>query len=291
MHIAPQEYQHPLDRSLLSKIQATPGVDTLVRKSSAAYNEIVSRIELLGNGVLVTPRSFPKLKDAMVKNAAMLGIKEPDLYVVGHGEPVAYTTGIEQPMIVVSTELLRRISEDEAAAILAHECGHIACDHLLWHNVLTTIMAGASAISKTIATASTLAMPLLFKWYRASEFSADRAAAVAMGGVAPIQGGLMKLMTGRTGFESELDIEEICRQADRLDSYMDEGIWKKLLGYSQRMFLTHPWTIVRVRELHNWDKSGELEGMLVVDGTPINRDTITSGMVGGNVDAMKGLEM
>ena len=24
------------------------------------------------------------------------------------------------------------------------------------------------------------------------------------------------------------------------------------------MFLTHPWTIVRIRELHRWEESGEL---------------------------------
>ena len=287
MHIPAQKYQHPLDRSLLSKIRAIPGVDTLVRESSAAYNEIVSRIELLGNGVLVTERSFPKLKIAMTKIAAMLGIREPDVYVVGRGEPIAYTTGIKQPLIVVSTELLRRVLEDEAAAILAHECGHIACDHLLWHNVLTTMMAGASALSKVVATAFSLASPLLFKWYRASEYSADRAAAVALGNPAPIQGGLMKLMTGHTGFESELDIEEICRQADRLDSYLDEGIWKKLLGYSQRMFLTHPWTIVRIRELHKWDASGELQTVLVDD----DGNAITPDNISGNVDAMQGLEM
>lgn len=286
-YIHPTRYQHPLDRSLLSTIRATPGIDALVRESSAAYNEIVSRIELLGNGVLVTDRSFPKLKAAMAKIVAMLGIEEPDVYVVGRGEPIAYTTGIKQPLIVVSTELLRRVSEDEAAAILAHECGHIACDHLLWHNVLTTIMSGAGVLSPLVAAASSLVVPQLFKWYRASEYSADRASAVALGNAAPIQGGLLKLITGQTGFESDLDIEEICRQADRLDSYLDEGLWKKLLGYSQRMFLTHPWTVVRIRELHKWDASGELQTALVDD----DGNAITPDSASGNAGAMQALEM
>ena len=287
MSIPAQSYQHPLDKKLLEKIKGIVGIDVLVRETSAAYNEIVGRIELLGNGVLVTERSFPKLKAGMARNAAMLGIREPDLFVIGRGEPIAYTSGIKDPFVVISTELLRRVSDDEAVAILAHECGHIACDHLLWHNVVTTVMAGIGALSRIAATAFSVATPVLLKWYRASEYSADRAAAVALAGPAGIQGGLMKLMTGSTGFESELDIEEICRQADKLDSYLDESTWKKILGLSQRMFLTHPWTIVRIRELHRWETEGGLDAVLRDDDNNI----VTPDTSGNAVDAMRGLEM
>lgn len=287
MSIPAQAYQHPLDKKLLEKIRGIPGVDILVRESSAAYNEIVSRIELLGNGVLVTERSFPELKKAMASISSMLGITEPDTFVVGNGEPNAYTSGIKKPFIVISQELLRRISADEAAGILAHECGHIACDHLLWHNVVTTMMAGAGAFSKIAAGAFSLATPFLMQWYRASEYSADRAAVVALGRPAPIQGGLMRLLTGHTGFESELDIEEICRQADALDRFLDESTWKKILGVSQRMFLTHPWTIVRIRELHRWEQSGGLDTVLRDDDG--NRIRVPDGAP--DVDVMKGMEM
>lgn len=257
-YIHPTRYQHPLDKKLLDKMRNIVGIDVLVREATGAYHERVSRIELLGNGALVTERSFPKLKAAMVRTASILGIKEPDVFVVGNGEPNAYTSGIKNPFIVISQALLCRVSPDEAAGILAHECGHIACEHLLWHNVLMTAMSGVGALSKIAATAFTLASPFVFQWYRTSEYSADRAAVVALGRPAPIQGGLMKLLTGHTGFESELDIDEICRQADKLDEYLGENVWNKLLGISQRMFLTHPWTIVRIRELHRWEQSGEL---------------------------------
>lgn len=264
-YIHPSCYQHPLDKQLLEKIKGTVGVDVLVREASAVYNERVSRIELLGNGVLVTERSFPDLKKAMVSISAMLGIEDPDTFVVGNGEPNAYTSGIKKPFIVISQELLRRVSPDEAVGILAHECGHIACDHLLWHNVVTTMMAGIGAFSKVAATAFSALTPVLLRWYRASEYSADRAAVVALGRPAPIQGGLMKLLTGHTGFETELDIEEICRQADKLDEFIGENTWNKLLGLSQRLFLTHPWTIVRIRELYRWEESGELEAAILDD--------------------------
>lgn len=279
-YIHPARYQHPLDKSLLDKIRNIVGIDILVKEAAAAYQERVSRIELLGNGALVTERSFPKLKEAMVKTASVLGIKEPDVFVVGNGEPNAYTSGIKNPFIVISQELLRRVSPDEAAGILAHECGHIACEHLLWHNVLMTAMSGIGALSKIAATAFTLASPFVFQWYRASEYSADRAAAVALGHPEPIQGGLMKLLTGHTGFESELDIDSICAQADRLDKYLAQTAWNKILGVMQRMFLTHPWTIVRIRELHRWEQSGDMvsslrddDGNLLTPGDGTSSDT------------------
>lgn len=283
-YIHPTRYQHPLDKKLLDKMRNIVGIDVLVREASGAYHERVSRIELLGNGALVTERSFPKLKAAMVKTASILGIKEPDVFVIGNGEPNAYTSGIKNPFIVISQELLRRISPDEAAGILAHECGHIVCEHLLWHNVLTTAMSGVGVLSKIAATAFTALSPFVFQWYRASEYSADRAAAVALGRPEPIQGGLMKLLTGNTGFESELDIDEICRQADKLDEYLGENAWNKLLGITQRMFLTHPWTIVRIRELHRWEQSGGFfesikddDGNAIVTGGDASSEGIGTG--------------
>jgi len=282
-YIHPTRYQHPLDKKLLDKMRDIVGIDTLVKEASNAYHERVSRMLLLGNGALVTERSFPKLKAGMIRISAVLGIEEPDVYVVGNGEPNAYTSGIKNPFIVISQELLRRISADEATGILAHECGHIACEHLLWHNVLMTTMSGIGTLSKIAATAFSLLSPFVFQWYRASEYSADRAAAVALGRPAPIQGGLMKLLTGRTGFESELDIEEICRQADKLDEYLGENVWNKLLGITQRMFLTHPWTIVRIRELHRWEQSGGFfDAIKDDDGRIIVGDNTVSDMDTGN---------
>ena len=88
----------------------------------------------------------------------------------------------------------------------------------------------------------------------------------------------MKLLTGHTGFESELDIEELCRQADKLDEYLGESAWNKILGIQQKMFLTHPWTIVRIRELHRWEQSGDLFATIQDDDGPMtDRDVGNAG--------------
>ena len=270
MSIPAEYYQHPLDKLYLDKLRGVPcGVDTLLRTISGSLHEKMARIELLGNTVRVTAASFPQLKDPMPGIAARLGIPEPPVFVSGEGLPNAYTAGLDNPYVVVTAGLLYRVTPREIAGILAHECGHIACGHLLWQSVLNALLSGAGALSELAAKVINFLTPLLFKWYRASEFSADRAAAVAFGDPVPIQGGLMHLMTARTGFESAFDIDEICRQADELDRFLDDNTWNKILGHVRSLYMTHPWTILRIRELHRWTGSGGLASVFIDDdGNP-----------------------
>ena len=287
MSIPAHTYQHPLDKKFLDQIQKVPGMDAVIREFSGFYNEVYSQIELMSESVLVTERTFPTLNEAMPRICSMLGVERPKLFVNGSGLPQAYTTGIKKPVVVVTAGLLFRCNQKEIEGIIAHECGHIACNHLLYHNVLTTILSGVGMFSKVARTVLTMASPVLFKWYRASEYSADRAAAVALGDPDAIQGGLYKLMTGSTVFQNDLDVQEICKQADELDGYMDESFWKKFVGISLNTFRTHPWTIFRIRELYNWTSSGELKKVLTDDdGRLISADN------NSNVtDTLKALEM
>ena len=287
MSILAQTYQHPLDKKFLNQIQQIPGMDTVIREVSGLSNEIYSQIELMSESVLVTEKTFPTLNEAMPRICSMLGVEQPKLFINGSGLPNAYTAGIKKPVVVVTAGLLFRCDQKEIEGIIAHECGHIACNHLLYHNVLTTILSGIGMFSSVARTALTLASPLLFKWYRASEYSADRAAAVALGDPDAIQGGLYKLMTGSNAFQKKLDVQEICRQADDLDGYMDESFWKKLVGISLNTFRTHPWTIFRIRELHRWTTSGELKKVLTDDDGRL----ITSENNGDVNDTLKGLDM
>lgn len=258
MYIPYSAYQHPLDKKLLEKVKAIPALPLFVKEFSANFSEIVSRIELLGNGVQVTERTFPKIKNTMPRICEVLGIKEPDVFIIGRGEAIAYTSGIKAPFIVISTELLRRVGEDEIAGIIAHECGHIASDHLLYHQVVAAILAGAGAISGIAATLIPVATPAMLQWYQASEYSADRAAAVALGSVAPIQNGLVKITTGITEFAKQISIDDICLQAKNFDALMNANGWNKILAFSKRLFLTHPWTIKRISVLKEWDLIGGL---------------------------------
>lgn len=287
MSIPAHTYQHPLDKKFLDQIQQIPGMDAVIRELSGLYNEVYSQIELMSQSVLVTEKTFPTLNAAMPRICSMLGVECPKLFVQGDGMPNAYTTGIKKPVVVVTAGLLFRCSQKEIEGIIAHECGHIACNHLLYHNVLNTILSGVGMFSNVARVALSVASPLLFKWYRASEYSADRAAAVALGDPDAIQGGLFKLMTGRTDFQNEFDVQEICKQADDLDGYMDENFWKKFVGLSLNAFRTHPWTVFRIRELHRWTTAGELKKVLTDDDGRL----ITFENNGNVNDTLKGLNM
>lgn len=115
-----------------------------------------------------------------------LGIEVPELYLTMDVVPNAYTSGETKPFIVMTSGLLDNIPKELIPTVLAHECGHIACHHVLYHTMgqmlLEGSLLGLNVLSGIDLTA--IALPLktaFFHWMRCSEFSADRAAAVCDG--------------------------------------------------------------------------------------------------------------
>lgn len=71
------------------------------------------------------------------------------------------------------------MSEDKLIGVVAHECGHIACRHMLYHT-LAQIIANASGMFETLAK---LAVPIhyaLMYWQCKSELSCDRAVPISL---------------------------------------------------------------------------------------------------------------
>ena len=49
--------------------------------------------------------------------------------------PDAYTIGEENVSICLTSGLLEIMDDEELHAVIAHECGHIACQHMLYHTL------------------------------------------------------------------------------------------------------------------------------------------------------------
>ncbi|PMC40722.1 peptidase M56 [Bacillus sp. UMB0899] len=47
-----------------------------------------------------------------------------DIYVIQHGEPIAYTVGFLEPIIVISTNLIELLDKTELEAVIHHESAH-----------------------------------------------------------------------------------------------------------------------------------------------------------------------
>lgn len=254
-----------MDREFLSVLRATPAFDSIVKTVLAKGPEIVMKAKYLGGAVRATADQCPDIYKQLSSVCNVLGIKEPELYISGEAEPNAFTFGDKNPIVIITAGLLDRVSKDELQGIIAHECGHIACHHVLYHTVVTLLLGGSASFFKLNTIITTALALKMFQWYRASEYSADRAAAVALKNPDMIQHGLMKIMAGNSPIIRQISKEEIIRQADEMDKYID-SFWEKMVTFFfVSGTMVHPFTCFRIRELQKWQDSGEFDKVFLND--------------------------
>ena len=174
--------------------------------------------------------------------------------------------GQERPCVVLNTGLLDLLSEAELRSVIAHELGHVKCGHTtltqmaLW---VSTVISGLADM--TFGLSSLISTGLLlgfYEWARKAELSADRAALLVMDDLNPVLQSMMRLAGGSSKYAHEVSLEEFARQSDRYQELDQDGlnqVYKFLLynNVSEGVFLTHPFTVERVRYLQEWSTSQE----------------------------------
>ena len=90
-----------------------------------------------------------------------------------NASPNAYTLAIaeRQPFVMVNTGLLELLNEAELQAVIAHELGHLKCDHGVWLTVANVLANSTVSVLPVISTA---VEESLFRWIRAAELTCDR---------------------------------------------------------------------------------------------------------------------
>jgi Zn-dependent protease with chaperone function len=87
--------------------------------------------------------------------------------------PNAYTLAIagKQPFVMLNTSLLELLDEAELQCVIAHELGHLKCDHGVWLTIANVLANGTMNFLPVVSHAVEEA---LFKWMRAAELTCDR---------------------------------------------------------------------------------------------------------------------
>ena len=134
------QFRHPLDRDLTSFVEGAPfaAVAEEAVRASLSLVEQGTRLDLLGSSVRASPEQMPELHASMEDAARVLDMAVvPELYVQSSSQANAYTLALPRrdgtpPIVVVTSALLDRCSEDETKAIIGHELGHLKCSHSLY---------------------------------------------------------------------------------------------------------------------------------------------------------------
>lgn len=143
-------------------------------------------------------------------------------------------------------------------AVLAHELGHIKCEHGLWITVANVLALAADAFSPRAGAAVSAA---LLRWRRAAELSCDRAALLVSQDPTIALSVIVKLTGGSVSLRGELSVDAFLRQVQRFDQSAATRVGSALSN-SQTAALTHPLPILRAAELNRW-ASGEQYRALV----------------------------
>jgi len=222
--------------------------------------EQVLLLENIATSVKIGNEQLPSVYRLLLEAAQMLQIEPPELYVRQHPVPNAYTLAIagRKPFIVIHTALLELLTPRELQAVLAHELGHLKCDHGLWLTVANVLATGTVGMLPVI---SDMVEEALMRWLRAAELTCDRAALLVAQDKKVVIGSLMKLAGGSPSFAGELNVDAFLEQAR---SY--EEATSSVLGWylrnAQTRALSHPLPVMRAREIDKWSQSTEYKALL-----------------------------
>ena len=192
--ITPDDYTSAGDRSTL---EALRGMEPLPRVLSRFVAPDGRRLEawLSRNALRVSP---PSKLDTLIRTCGeVMGLDSlPRAYVAPFAQLNAFTTGAdESPILVICAPLLDRLGFMEMEGLVAHELAHIRNRHVLYHSLAESLATGAQFVTSQYA-AGLLALPirmLLLSWYRESEISGDRAAALVLGDYHAFESLMVKL--------------------------------------------------------------------------------------------------
>ena len=245
------DFTHPLDRQTLDSLKAIPGFT----KATKAYMRLVSdrkvHMSNMSSKILLGPNQLPEIYRLLPPVCERLGIEVPPLYLELSSSVNARTSGDNIPEITLTSSLLDIMSDEEIQIIMAHECGHIICHHVLYMQLGRVVLAGASG-ALGIPIVSQALEYAFAAWMRCSELSADRAAGLFAGDEKKVARVLMRLSGCPSRLDGSASVELFMRQAESYDVFLNDSGWNRFLGTMAYMEDYHPLNAVRANEIAKW---------------------------------------
>ena len=267
--IKPNEYMHPEDAKALRELESIPGFPTLVKKVLALGLEKLQYGINMASAIRLSPTQLPEIYNRLPPICEKLGIKEPEFYLSMDPYPNAWTFGDTKIFVTVTSGLLQLLNDEEIDAVIAHECGHIACRHVLYHSLAHYILSGADNLGVLGLLSIPLQLAILY-WERKSELSCDRAGSLVTSPEV-VASTMARLSGGPIDITEKIDLEEWARQADQYDAIRNDGIWNKTLQIYAIAQQNHPFAAVRVREILKWGKSEQYQRLIGINPTDTAR--------------------
>lgn len=253
--IRASEFIHPEDAAALRQLESIPGFPALVKKILSLGLEQMQYGINMASAIRLSPTQLPELYNHLPPICEKLGIDEPEFYLEMNPMPNAWTFGDTRIYITITSGLVEMMDDEELDAIIAHECGHIICRHVLYHSIARYILSGVDSLGVLGALTIPVQYAILY-WYRKSELSCDRCGSLVTS-PETVSRVMARLAGGSKELTKNINMAEWARQADKYDEIRTDGIWNKTLQLYVTMGLDHPFNAVRVREILKWGESSQ----------------------------------
>ena len=257
------QFRHPLDLEATSTLKQLPGLDLIVRQLLGQLGEQFFMLENLASSVQVGENQLPHLHQLLVDACKTLDLEVPQLYVRQHPMPNAYTFAMrgKQPFVVMHTSLIDLLTEEEVKAVIAHELGHLKCEHGVYLTLANLIVLAAGQISPVGTVLAQGLQAQMLEWLRCAEFTCDRAALLATQDPKVVASVLMKLAGGSPTLAPKLNVDAFLAQARAYDDLSTTQLGE-LLKQAQTAQLSHPVPVLRARGIDRWASSKHYESLL-----------------------------
>lgn len=271
-------FRHPLDLEATQALRQIPGIDLLIRTALGGVAEQFFYLENIASSILVGEQQLPHLHKLLIEACNILDLEPPQLYVRQHPVPNAYTFAMrgKQPFIVLHTSLIELLTPEETQAVVAHELGHLKCEHSVYLTLANLIVLATGQLTLLGGVlAQSLQMQIL-QWVRCAEFTCDRAALLVAQNPRIVASVLMKLAGGSPTLAPQLNLDAFLAQARSYEDTSSDEMGKTLRQL-QTAQLTHPVPVLRAREIDRWASSQTYQSLLQKHPMLYNGKTETRG--------------
>lgn len=256
-------FRHPLDLEATRSLRQFPGLDLLTRNLLGPTVEQVFYLENLASSIRVGEKQLPDLYNLLLEACQVLDMEPPQLYIRQNPVPNAYTFAVrgKQAFVMIYTSLLELLNPAEIQAVIAHELGHLKCDHGVYLTPANVLVLAAELIPDWGLLIAQGLRDRLMEWVRCAEFTCDRAALLVSQDPKVVASVLMKLTGGSPSLAPKLNLDAFIAQAHTYDEVSATELGQ-MIREMQTAPLSHPLPVLRAREIDRWAGSQSYQSLL-----------------------------
>lgn len=261
--LRPEDFEHPDEKVAMSVLRKIPMLDVVMAKYLDMQVQMTSYAEASGNYFRITEKTNPRVYSLYKLALERLDMpKEYPLFCKQSYNYNAMAIGADDPFILLHSSTVANCSDGEMLTLLGHELGHIKCGHVKYYGLANNINGILARIGGLASSAAVGLQYAIQDWRRKAEYSADRAGLIASGDInAAISYRMNTLGRSENIKDIDFSVDRVLRQVEDFDIETSDIIGK-LLYVSYTMKSTHPWSILRIKQINEWYDSGEYDRLV-----------------------------